>query len=990
MCNKYIFYIFESINGEADCMKRLLLITVCVLLLQPCLRAQLLTWAPDFPRDNDNISITVDAAKGNQGLFNYSPVSDVYVHVGVITNLSTSSVDWRYVKFTWATTPTAAQAVSLGGNKWQYTISNIRSFFGVPAGETILKIAVLFRNGGGTVVQRNADGSDMFIPVYSAALATRFTLPLYQPTYNRIPETISKQVGDNISLMGIANISSTMKLFLDAAEIQSASGVTSISANPVLNTAGNHTLRVEANDGSATQSESFTIFVASAPNVLPLPPGVRDGINYESGNSSVVLVLFAPGKTRVSVIGEFPGSNWQEQVNYVMNKTPDGNYWWLRITGLTPGTEYAFQYLVDGTLKVGEPYAEKILDPANDGGINSSTYPGLRAYPAGQTTGIVSLLQTNAPAYTWAVNNFSRPDKRNLVIYELLLRDFLAAHDWKTLKDTLSYLKTLGVNAIEIMPFNEYEGNESWGYNPDYFLAPDKYYGPKNSLKEFVDSCHRKGIAVIMDIALNHTTGLNPLAALYWNAASNQPAANNPWLNATATHPFNVFNDFNHESLATRYFTSRVVEHWLQEYKLDGFRFDLSKGFTQNSNCGASQSNVGCWSSYDASRVAIWKRYYDSCQHKSPGSYVILEHFAATAEEVELSDYGMLLWGNHNANFSQAAMGYSTPDPGGNTWNFEGYLYTARGWNQPHLVGYMESHDEERLLYRNIQFGNAAGAYNTKDLNTALKRVEMCAGFFLSAPGPKMIWEFGEMGYDYSINTCTDGSVNSNCRLDKKPIRWDYAAVVQRKRLYDIFSAMNKLRFHPWYKDVFTANSISLSRNLSGGFKTLTIRSATDSSMLCVIGNFDVTAQSSSFTFPAGGTWYDYLNGSTIPATGSAQTITLQPGEFHVYLNRNLVNAVVTAVGGGNAAGPQLSGRFYPNPSVAGGTLEIYIPKTGMVRAELISAAGQTLHSLYAGTLARGVQRLPVADKINNLPAGWYGIRVHAAGQETVVKFVIQ
>jgi 1,4-alpha-glucan branching enzyme len=102
---------------------------------------------------------------------------------------------------------------------------------------------------------------------------------------------------------------------------------------------------------------------------------VRDGINYETGNTSVVLAVYAPNKNRVSIIGEFPGSNWQEQVNYVMNKTPDGNYWWLRITGLTPGTEYAFQYLVDGNLKVGEPYAEKILDPFNDGGISASTYP---------------------------------------------------------------------------------------------------------------------------------------------------------------------------------------------------------------------------------------------------------------------------------------------------------------------------------------------------------------------------------------------------------------------------------------------------------------------------------------------------------------------------------------------------------------------------------------------------------------------------------------
>jgi 1,4-alpha-glucan branching enzyme len=291
-------------------------------------------------------------------------------------------------------------------------------------------------------------------------------------------------------------------------------------------------------------------------------PGVRDGINYEAGNTSVVLVLYAPGKNRVSVIGSFPGGSWTEQATNQMNKTPDNNTWWIRITGLTPGTEYAFQYLVDGQLKIADPYSEKILDPVNDGSIPASTYPNLMPYPS-QTTGIVSVLQTSAPAYTWQVPSFSRPDKRGLIIYELLLRDFLQAHDWKTLRDTLSYFKRMGINAIEIMPFNEFEGNNSWGYNPDFFLAPDKYYGTKNSLKEFIDSCHSKGIAVIMDIALNHATGLCPLAALYWNNVTNQPAANNPWFNVTATHPYNVFNDFNHESLATRYFTSRVVEHWL-------------------------------------------------------------------------------------------------------------------------------------------------------------------------------------------------------------------------------------------------------------------------------------------------------------------------------------------------------------------------------------------------------------------------------------------
>lgn len=966
-------------------MKKIFTLFLAALCFSLHSHSQLLSWTPNFAKDNDNIVITLDATKGNLGLNNYSPTSDVYVHTGVITNLSTSSTDWRYSKFTWATTPALGQATYLGSNKWQYTITNIRSFYGVPVGETIQKIAILFRNGAGTTVQRNADASDMYIPVYDNGLAVRFTIPLFQPTYATIPETITKQVGDNIALTAVGSSSSTMKLYLNGTPIQTAAAATTISANPTLTIAGNQTVMAEANDGVTTKTQTFQFFVASAPTVLPLPAGVRDGINYDANNTSVTLVLYAPGKTRVSVIGEFAGSNWTEQAAYVMNKTPDGNYWWLRINGLITGTEYAFQYLVDGTLKVGEPYAEKVLDPSNDGFITATTYPSLKPYPTGLTTGVVSVLQTGAPGYTWAVNSFSRPDKKNLVIYELLVRDFIAAHDWKTLKDTLSYFKTMGVNAIEIMPFNEFEGNESWGYNPDYFMAPDKYYGPKNRLKEFVDSCHSKGIAVIMDIAMNHTTGLNPLAALYWNSTTNQPAANNPWLNVTATHPYNVFNDFNHESLQTRYFTSRVAEHWLTEYKLDGFRWDLSKGFTQNTQCGGSTTDETCIANYHADRVAIWKRYYDTMQLKSPGSYCILEHFAANAEEIELADYGMMLWGNTNYNFSEASMGWVP------TSNFESFLHTARGWSKPHLVGYMESHDEERLMYKNLQFGNTSNtSHNVRDLNTALKRVELCAGFFLTAPGPKMIWEFGELGYDFSINRCVDGSINNNCRLDNKPIRWDYQAVIQRKRLYDIYSSLNKLRFHPWYKDVFIANNINLTRNLAGAFKTMTIRSATDSSVLCVVGNFDVTAQTGSFTFPLGGTWYDYLNGGTFTATGTSQNMTLQPGEYHVYLNRNLINAVTTPVTNNNTPGNQLLATVYPNPAQPSSILAVDVPQTGKVQVDLMNSVGQKIKTVFSGTLSRGKHGIQLSDKINNLPAGTYLLSVQSANKATPVKLVIQ
>ncbi len=949
--------------NSSSMMKMMVLFSV-YLLFGGIARAQLLSVTPLFPNDAANITITADCSKGNQGLFNYANPNDVYVHVGVITNLSANGGDWRYVKFTDFTTPNpAAKATSLGSNKYQYVINNPRTFFGVPAGETIKKIAILFRNGNGTVVQRNSDGSDMYINIYDGSLAGKFTQPLFEPRYIPIPEPISKNVGDNLPVTYESSQSVALKIYYNGSVVNSGASITTLSTTLSVATSGNQQVVGEANNGTTTVRDTFNFYVAPPVNIAPLPAGVRDGINYETGDTSAILVLRAPGKTRVTVIGDF--NNWTEQISYQMNRTPDGKFFWLRITGLTPAAEYAYQYFVDGTLKIADPYTEKILDPSNDGAIPATTYPNLKPYPTGKTTGIVSVLQTKETPYVW-LNNFTRPDKHSLVIYELLVRDFVDNHDWKTLKDSIAYLKNLGITAIEVMPFNEFEGNNSWGYNPDFYFAPDKYYGNKNSLKAFIDECHKNGIAVLMDIALNHSFGSSPMVQLYFDAANNRPSIDNPWFNPVQKHAFNVGYDMNHESLDTKYYFDRITEFWLKEYHLDGFRFDLSKGFTQKQTCDNNGNNcdVGAWGLYDSSRVKIWKNYYDSIQTYSANSYVILEHFADNSEEKDLSSYGMMLWGNMNGAFNEATMGYL----GGS--DFSGGISIVRGWSQPSLVTYMESHDEERLMYKNINFGNASGVYNIKNLNTGLKRNEMAAAFCFMIPGPKMIWQFGELGYDYSINYCQNGTTNTNCRLDPKPIKWDYLQVTNRKRLYEVYAALLKLRTHPLYKAGFVTNRVDQS--LTGAFKWLKL--TTDSSNILVVGNFDVNDASGSVTFQNAGTWYDYLTGETITATGGAQNISLQAGQYHVYVNRNVTNVITTPVFDIPGTSSKLKINVYPNPINTSSQVSIEMPASGSLRIEVANALGQTQSIYNAGYRAKGVYQFSVNDITQNFPVSTKGI----------------
>ncbi|HSC53962.1 MAG TPA: alpha-amylase family glycosyl hydrolase [Phnomibacter sp.] len=908
--------------------------------------AQLLSYSNQFPTESATITVTMDASFGNKGLLGQTP-TDVYVHTGVITNLSTSSSNWRYVKFNQNFNQPNAQlqATSLGNNKWSFTITDIRNFYGVPGGEQIQKIAILFRSGNGSKVQRNADGSDMYITVYDASLYVGVTNPYRQPTYIPIIEPINKIVGDNLAMEAKSSLSSNLRLYFNGVEMANQPGVTVVAANTTVSTAGAQKILAIADNGGTPVRDSIEFFVTPPPVVEALPPGMNDGANYAPDNTSVTLVLFAPNKNTAAVLGDF--NDWTQTVAHQMKKTPDGQRFWITITGLVPGQEYGYQYLIDGSLKVADYMTQKVLDPWNDQYINQAPYtdryPNLKPYPTGKTTGIVSVLAPGKPAYNWsaATTGFVRPDKRNLVVYELLVRDFLARNDWKTLIDTIGYLSKTGINTIHLMPFTEFEGNNSWGYNPAFMFAADKFYGPENDLKAFIDTCHGRGIAVVLDLVMNHQFGSSPMVQMYWNSATSKPADNSPWFNVDAKHPFNVGYDMNHEAPATIKFVEDVMRHWLTQYKLDGFRWDLSKGFTQTNN----PNDAGAWSNYDQSRVNIWQRIYTQSQAISPNAYMILEHLGVDQEEATLANYGMLLWGKMTDQFNQASMGYVDGS------NFDRAYHTTRwtaygGNNTPHLMAYAESHDEERLMWKNVNYGNAGLNHNVKSLSVSSRRMMAVAAFLYTIPGPKMMWQFGELAYDSSINMCNTLQ-NNGCRVDPKPLAWampagpnsnpslPYAGATQnynannfRRALKDMTGKIVSLRTkHPEYLPAFVTNNVSF--DLSGTFKWQKILNCALN--MVVIGNFDVnTVQdpSGNVTFPFAGTWYVYATNvqntgqgdpfppinpglsattMTVPAGNLTQKFYLPAGTFLLFTDRAVDGPPVTVynfTGSGNFSDP--------------------------------------------------------------------------------------
>jgi glycosidase len=973
-------------------MKLLCILTGLLGFLQTATAQELIS-NPTFPQDNSTVTITVNCNLGNQGLLSAGGTG-VYAYMGLITDSSSNSGDWRYVPAAcvWGSPNAAVAATYLGNNQYSFTIPNIRSYFGVPAAEIIYKVAILFWGDNGNIAQRNVDASNMYVPVYTTALGGFFTAPPFQPTYTPIPQPISESIGDTLPVKFITNKAASINLYVNGISVANVASADSLQFSVPFSTTGNQQIIATATDGTTSIADTIDFYVGGATNIAPIPAGANEGINYLPGDTSVLLVVNAPLKHKVVVVGDF--NNWTQGTAYQMNETPDSNFYWLQINGLTPGTEYAYQYVFDDTLQLADYNTGKVLDANVDPSIPASTYPNLKPFPAAAAGTLASIIQTAQTPYTWQVTNFQRPAKANLQIYELWLADFTTAGNWQGLMDTLSYIKHLGINAVEVEPICNFEGANSWGYNPNFYFAPDKVYGTATNVKQFVDLCHSMGMAVIMDLVMNHSFGSSPMVQMYWNNALGIPAANSPWFNQYPTHADNVGYQFNHESPETIDFTRRVLDYWLTNYHVDGYRWDLAKGFTQTNTCDAygNNCNVAAWGNYDAGRVATWDTIYNQMQAASPGSYCILEMFADNSEQQVEANYGMLLWGEDlNTNYNQATMGYSTTSATGATWDITGSIYSSLGgWNLPGLVVYQESHDDERLMYNNENYGNSSTFTNVKDTATGLARDGMSTAFWALAPGPKMLTEFGELGFDYSINWCTNGTVDpsGSCRLTPKPIRWDYLQDTARKKLHDVYAALLSLRSN--YPGLITGQT---SYSLTGNAKYLQVQS--DSLSAMVVGNFDVVPAATSVTFATTGTWYDYLSTDSITATGSAQSIDLAPGEYHVYLNKNL-NATTDTTTDTTTTPPTSSNltlKIYPNPVInTAATVSFNLPTDASVTFVVYSISGKRMGSLDLGDRPAGqytlaASQLPVDPA--GMPSGYYVLQMITTAGTTHIPFLV-
>ncbi len=782
------------------------------------LKAQIVTTTPEMLQEGSRgvvLTYHADSPLGNKGLMNLSSNFDVYAHIGVIT--SKSGGEWTNVVAPWPETGNQQAAntdknrlTRVDANTYTLSIGDIRTFFGITdATEKVTDIAIVFRNADGSKTGRTSSGGDIFIPV----LEDGFRMQLTSDHPDRV---IDKVTTINYTVM--ATQAATLTLSVDGKVFATKQNTTSLTAPYTFSSEGNYIVKGTAEAGSQTLSSTLEVSWPSASLKQDYPGGVPKMGAVKNADGTVTFCIAAPGKVSAVLVGQWNNYEISDEYKMKYQDYKGHRYFWTTVSGLANDQWYGYYHLIDDKYKVADPYAHMVLDCYNDAGISRAVWkdapkhPGVNSPVAGI---MLSAYRGDIDDYTFSP--FTIPEHDNLVIYEMLFRDFtgldgkaLANGTVKKAIDKIPYIKSLGFNAVELMPIMEFNGNNSWGYNTNFYMAPDKAYGSPTDYRDFIEECHKNGIAVILDIVFNQSDGLHPWYQLY-------DIDSNPFYNKVAPHAWSVLNDWNQDHpLVQQQWTDALV-YWLEKYNVDGFRFDLVKGLGDNG------SYANGTDAFNQSRIDRMKRLHGVIKSVKPDGIHINELLGGAKEEIQLGLDGQLQWANVNNNSCQYAMGYDSSS------QLSRFLSSSDG-NRPwgSTVAYAESHDEQRVNFKSEVYGKNPVPTNP---DVQYNRLAQLAVQMLMTPGPKMVWMFGELGNSENTKEKPDGSGGNN--TSPKVVDWRWLDDPHKAFLKDVYAAVINLR---------TANPELVRQSATFNQKNVNMPSYSGRSMRLTAGSKEAVA----------------------------------------------------------------------------------------------------------------------------------------------------
>ena len=555
-----------------------------------------------------------------------------------------------------------------------------------------------------------------------------------------------------------------------------------------------------------------------------MPDFIKGGPNWINGD--MYLSIYAPSQPVVQVIITEPGQSGSAVDAIVLKKDPTKEFsWWIKLD--LPNGQYDYEYLLlDGT-RLPDPYSRRIVDGRTR----------IEIGPGGVST---------ADDFDWESEGlYVRPKLDNLIIYELHVDDFAAMGNglgkFDDIVDKLDYLQDLGINAIELMPITTIGGAHSWGYDISNHLSLNERYGSPYKLKSLVDQAHMRGIAVILDQVWNHVRGEGALYQLQKNYDLNPYLKSWTQTNLNENQESWGMEDLDHFNLKTVEYVNNVNKIFLDEYKIDGFRFDAGRYIGWD----LSQPQYGL------------KAWTDALYDYDNNVIQIIEYLPSDPWLTNVLNISSSWHDSFHDRIKMDAHNQynSTTDLMRQVIGLHEYSNVSIPYqNRNQAIKYMISHDEQSLIQEMVEFDNYT-------MEQALDRDKFYASILFTSLGIPMLWQGQEFGFKSGwTDENGDGDYDDE-KLSYRPVDWSVLDTENGQSHFDHYKKLIHLRkSNPaiskgTFYDLFRYTDQSV---IVYGYKDERIEGNND--QVVVIANFSTSDQIiQNVPFLSSGNWYSFL-----------------------------------------------------------------------------------------------------------------------------------
>jgi 1,4-alpha-glucan branching enzyme len=658
--------------------------------------------------------------------------------------------------------------------------------------------------------------------------------------------------------------------------------------------------------------------------VEPLPENVKLGPNWI--NNEMILAVYAPAQPVMQVIVTAPGETGEVSNAIVMKRDSEqSDIWWTELD-LSFG-QYDYEYLLINGSRLPDPFTRRLS--------NGKTRVEIGA--GGVST---------ADDYNWQSNDYIRSSLDTLIIYELHVDDFAAQGSGQgTFHDViirLDHLRELGINAIELMPITEFPGGRSWGYNPEIMSSVEGTYGTPENFKQLVDEAHSRNMAVILDLVWNHATSSTPLWQIQPNNDLNPYFKNSNDLNPNENEGTWGMLDFDHFNEKTIEYINEVHRIWLEEYRIDGFRFDATRFVGWDLN--QPQYGLPAWTS--------------AIDELDSNVYQIAEHLPSDPWLVNNTK----LTSSWHDSFHDRLIDHIFSSIGTMTAMRQIIgLYEYSNWGTPYAdltqsVKYMVSHDEQSLIQEMVEFDGVS-------LSQAREIDKFYASLLFTAQGIPMIWQGQEFGFQ---SGWLDNNGNGNWdeeKLSYRPVDWSLLDSEEGQSHLNHYSRLARFRkTNPAFSKgtFYDLWRYDAERVIVYGYKDESEGNSDD--QVVVIANFSSSNQTvNDVPFLSAGNWYNVTDpGNDLYTADGNYGEYLIPSNSAVVYSKNQYQLGVDT--------PSfIPGKFqtlsaYPNPFNPSITLQLElrnITQTNMnAEVSIYDINGRFIQTLLESSIESGVHQI--------------------------------